>query len=95
MRPIAFIFVLGGAAMMLFAGYEALSQLLGVYSQALSDPLADPAVDEKTTSVNMLRALAWGAPGAVFFIIGMIMLKVGVARRLARAAAAARAAREA
>ncbi|QQS09858.1 MAG: hypothetical protein IPK69_04345 [Phycisphaerales bacterium] len=94
--------VLGGIALVigllvaLVGLFLALRPVLGVYAEALNDPMgndaravgtSDPLADGKQVAHSMIPGLAIMAVGVVVSIAGSVMLKVGLIRRLARAQA--------
>ena len=77
---IGIILTVGGGALVLYALYHALTPLIGLYQGALNDPLAD--ANEQQTSRDMLTAVGVGAIGIVPFIVGSLMIKHVLIRRL-------------
>ncbi len=69
----------------------ALNQLVGMYSAALNDALAD-GPEAKAVGANMLRWAITGAAGVPFLIIGSVLLKISLfqkVRKMAKGNAAA------
>lgn len=83
LRLTAWIFILGGGAIVLVSIYRALMPLITFYSQTLSDPMSD-AGEGKDISGIMLHQIGLGLIGAVMLIIGTVMIKILAARRLAK-----------
>jgi hypothetical protein len=85
-KPIAFVLILVGAAIMIFGGYRALSTLAGLYQRNIDDALGQPDNSEQAASAQMLHGVYIGAAGMPLFLTGMIMRRAAAvrARRAAR-----------
>lgn len=85
MRTALAIFLVAiGAIVMLYGIATGLASLVAIYQNALTDPLAEPAKNEMSVRSDILRSVAIGAAGIVPFLIGSVMLKVGLFRVLIR-----------
>lgn len=62
--------------------YFALRELAGLYEGALNDPLGQPVDAEKHTSDQMIRGVLIGACGIPPFLLGVILVKASLIRRL-------------
>ncbi len=78
------VLVLLGAAVMLYGLGTALSELIGLYQGALTDPLAQAGNTEQDTSRRMIRAAVTGALGIPLFVVGAVLLKITLIQRLGR-----------
>jgi len=79
------IFMLAGGAVVIVAIYLALQELGGLYGGALNDPLGQPDGTEKAVSERMIRAVIIGAVGVPFFIVGTVLVKAALFKRVKRA----------
>jgi hypothetical protein len=81
---VGLILMLGGAAIMLYGIFLALRELIGLYQGVMEDPLGQPEGTEDAVQHGMFRGLKIGAIGVVPFLIGVVLFKGEVARRLRR-----------
>jgi hypothetical protein len=81
-KTIGVVLMLVGGLAIVGGILVALQAFASMYSSALADPLSAPERSEAQVSQSMLRGVYIGAPGAVVFVIGRILL--ASARRRAR-----------
>lgn len=76
--------MLAGAGIMLLGIVQALLQLSSLYQGAIDHPLDQPEGAEMAIRAGMLHWVGIGAIGVVPFLIGLVLFKGEVARRLRR-----------
>lgn len=76
------LFSLIGAAVAIVGLFGALSELIGLYSSALADPLAADAPEGKAVGAAMFRWAIIGAFGVPFLLVGSVLLKLSLFQRL-------------
>ncbi len=81
---IGLLFLLLGLVVMLAGAAMALLEFAGVYSHALTDPLSEPVQSEHESADAMFRAVLIGASGFPLAVIGSVMLKIGLIKKLHR-----------
>lgn len=88
---IGIMFAVVGGVVAVVGLLGALNELVGMYSSALNDALAD-GPEAKAVGANMLRWAITGAAGVPFLIIGTVLLKVSLFQKIRkmRAASASR-----
>jgi len=75
--------LLGGAVAV--AGLlGALSELVGMYSSALNDAMAD-GPEGKAVGASMMRWAIIGAAGVPFLLVGSVLLKISLFQKLRKA----------
>lgn len=87
---IGILFAVVGGVVVVVGLLGALNELVGMYSSALNDALAD-GPEAKAVGANMLRWAITGAAGVPFLIIGTVLLKISLfqkVRKMARGNAA-------
>lgn len=84
---IGFLLMLIGGGVMLVGIVMALLELASLYQGALDDPLGQPTGTEDTVRLGMLHWAGIGAIGIPPFLVGVVMFKGGIVRRLRRMAA--------
>jgi hypothetical protein len=88
---IGILFAVVGGLVAVIGLLGALNELVGMYSSALNDALAD-GPEAKAVGANMLRWAITGAAGVPFLVIGTVLLKISLfqkVRKMARGNAAA------
>lgn len=78
------ILVVVGLIGMAVGGGMAVKELVGLYQSTVDRPMEDVAGGTQGVSDRMIHGAIIGGIGAVPFVIGSVILKVQVARRLAR-----------
>ncbi len=88
---IGILFALIGGVVVVVGLLGALNELVGMYSAALNDAMAD-GPEGKAVGANMMRWAIVGAAGAPFLLVGSVMLKISLfqkVRKMAQGNAAA------
>lgn len=80
------ILTLIGGAIMLAGGAYALLPLVRLYQANLADPMAQPQGAEQATSDEMIHGVLIGAVGVPIFLVGIVMMKVALFRKLMKRA---------
>jgi hypothetical protein len=80
------IFMAVGGGIMLFGMFLALRELGGLYQGVIDDPLGQPEGAEDDVQQGMIRGVIVGGVGVLPFIIGSVMVKGAIARKISRAA---------
>lgn len=73
MRALGWGLGLLGAAIIVVGIFLALRPVLGMYSNALSDPLSDPAVQESAVPAAMRTGIIVAACGVPFCAVGAVL----------------------
>jgi hypothetical protein len=75
---IALVLFMIGMGIVLYGLGAAVMELVGLYSSALNDPLADsPRGEARGVSDRMVRDVIIGGIGVVPLLVGSVMLKMG------------------
>lgn len=80
---IGLVLVLVGGGVMLFGIVRGVVPLVRMYQDALQKPLDDRPADA-TLQGDMLRGVLIGACGVPVFLVGMVMTKAALYRKLRR-----------
>lgn len=79
---IAIVLVVVGLVVALGGIGFAISELVGLYSSTISDPLGDSGAAQKDLPRRMFIGVAIGASGIIPLMIGSAILKIGLLRKL-------------
>lgn len=71
-----------GGAVVLVGLFGALSELIGLYSSAMNDPLAADAPEGRAVGAAMFRWAVVGAVGVPLLLVGSVLLKLSLFQRL-------------
>lgn len=77
----AILMLVGGAVVLLGIGL-AVKPVIDLYRANLDDPMGQPEGAERRVPLDMRKGLIVGAAGVVPFMIGSVLVKMEVRRRL-------------
>lgn len=79
---VGLILMLVGGGVIIGGGAMALMPLVQLYKANLDNPMGQPEGAERGTSDQMLRGVMIGAIGVPLFVVGSVMVKAAMYRKL-------------